>query len=41
MGNTQASELLMPGYGRITFSNLERDLRMVKEAKEGCGNKLG
>ncbi len=34
MGNTQASELLMPGYGRITFSNLERDLQMVKEAKE-------
>jgi hypothetical protein len=81
MGITRASELLMPGYGRITPSNLERDLRkifkyqtvlftlflgdrllrsgfftgnlakslnfwiiiapLVKEAKEGCGNKLG
>jgi hypothetical protein len=41
MGITRASELLMPGYGRIPPSNLERDLQMVKEAKEGCGNKLG
>jgi len=41
MGNTRASELLMPGYGRIAFSNLERDLRMVKEAKERSGDKLG
>jgi hypothetical protein len=41
MRNTRASELLMPGYERITFSNLGRDLQMVKEAKEGCGNKPG